>query len=392
MSTFWGSTDFYSTLIHTRRENAGEHRDLDDRLNSYICKLWFPLAVVLEWRSPLFFGVSGNNARDDDDDAASELEILVHAYLRDVHYSTRRQTIFTVVYANLNAAFVALPMAAQFGGIPIFVAAVVLICVCAGYSSCMVVNMFSEQGILCKFFVFFFSKISLHQWNLGVRTLEDLCTRGYGRTGFLIVCVFELLLSVSLMCITLDVWADISSNVLASFKHVPSRLTHRSFGLMIGAVLILPLCLLGRSMSKLRWSSTCSVICVCAALCCLIVALVCDLDGSHTGVQSRSTFKSLCSGTNNWWLLPLVVTFCVANNQVHIIVWNFWWFFFIPLSEILCCLFFSPSPFCPPMALHHHPRPHTACYPLHHVWRLWIPLQCQNRSNLDQYRLLSGIW
>lgn len=258
MSTFWGSTDFYSTLIHTRRENAG------------------------------------NNARDDDDDAASELEILVHAYLRDVHYSTRRQTIFTVVYANLNAAFVALPMAAQFGGIPIFVAAVVLICVCAGYSSCMVVNMFSEQG---------------------VRTLEDLCTRGYGRTGFLIVCVFELLLSVSLMCITLDVWADISSNVLASFKHVPSRLTHRSFGLMIGAVLILPLCLLGRSMSKLRWSSTCSVICVCAALCCLIVALVCDLDGSHTGVQSRSTFKSLCSGTNNWWLLPLVVTFCVANNQ-----------------------------------------------------------------------------
>jgi hypothetical protein len=150
---------------------------------------------------------------DDNDDNASELEILIHAYLRDVHYSTRRKTVFNVIYANLNAGLVALPMAAEFAGIPMFVLGILIIATCSGYSSYIVVSLFNEHS---------------------VRTLEDLCGRGYGRNGFILVCVFELLLSLSLMCITLDVWADISSAVFGTFRHMPSRLTHRSFGLLIG--------------------------------------------------------------------------------------------------------------------------------------------------------------
>jgi hypothetical protein len=222
------------------------------------------------------------------------LEILVHAYLRDVHYSTRRKTIFNVIYANLNAGLVALPMAAEFGGIPLFVIAVIFVAVASGYSSCIVVNLFTEQG---------------------VRTLEDLSTKGYGRSGFIITCAFELLLSLSLMCITLDVWADISSYVFSTFAHMPIQLTHRSFGLLIGSLMILPLCLFGRSMAKLGWSSIFSVISILAAVCCLVAAMACDLDGGHNGIKDRTQPKFLCRGTKLWWILPLIVTFCFANNQ-----------------------------------------------------------------------------
>jgi predicted MFS family arabinose efflux permease len=86
--------------------------------------------------------------------------------------------------------------------------------------------------------------------------------------------------------------------------------------LRAGALLILPLCLMGRSMAKLGWSSIFSVISVLAALCCLAAAMACDLDGGHDGVTHRTTPKLLSQGTKLWWLLPLIATFCFANNQV----------------------------------------------------------------------------
>lgn len=247
MSTFWGSSDFYSNLVSDR-----------------------------------------------DDDNSSELEILVHAYLRDVHYTSRKTAILNVIYSTLNVGLVALPMVAEFSGIPLFLFAVTLVAVTTGYTTCMVVNMGNEQG---------------------VRTLEDLCERAFGVTGFVLVCIFEIIFSVSLMCVTLDVWADICNSVILSFSDSPHRIRSRFFGLLVGSLLILPICLASKSMSSLRWSSYFSVLALAMAMCCLVAALMCDVSGSDNLLAAdalRRTFEP----KPLWWTLSLVVTFCFANNQV----------------------------------------------------------------------------
>ena len=69
-------------------------------------------------------------------------------------------------------------------------------------------------------------------------------------------------------------------------------------------------------MAKLGWSSIFSVMAVISALACLIAALACDLDGGHDGITARNTIDEITSVKPLWWVLPLVVTFCFANNQV----------------------------------------------------------------------------
>ena len=252
MSTFWGSSDFYSNLVSGR-----------------------------------------------DDDNSSELEVLVHAYLRDVHYTSRRKAILNVVYSTFNVGLVALPLVAEFAGIPLFVFAVILVALSSGYTTCMVISMANEQG---------------------VRTLEDLAERAFGLKGFVIVCLMEIIFSMSLMCVTLDVWADISTGVLNSFPQVPERCQNRFFGLFVGAVFILPICLYARSMSSLRFSSYFSVIAIVVSLCCLIVALFCNTGEGDSNLSSADTFRTVMEPKPLWWILSLVITFCFANNQVLYVV------------------------------------------------------------------------
>jgi amino acid permease len=248
MSLFWGSSEFYATLHSSREDNE-------------------------------------------------ELELLVHAYLRDAHYTSRRTAILNVIYSTFNVGLVALPLAAEHAGLPLFVAGIVLIAVCAGYTTSMIVDMAAECG---------------------VKTLEDLCEKAFGFRGFVFVSVSQIIFSMSLMCITLDVWADILQSIFSSHSSVvPTSLQHRYFGLLTGFCLLLPVCLRAKSLASLRWSSYFSVTAIIGALLCILAAVLCGV-GEYEEFKRKEIVVKLFEPKPLSWLLSLVATFGFSNNQVRI--------------------------------------------------------------------------
>lgn len=245
----------------------------------------------------IFFG-SGEfftNLNGNEEDG-SEFEILVQAYLRDVHYTSRNGAILNVVYATINAGLVALPMVTEYSGLPLYIAGICLISIFSGYTTCMVINMANEQG---------------------VRTLEDLGEKAFGSKGFIIVCIFEIIFSLSLMCVTLDVWAEICANAVRGFfpgmDHV--LWVHiRLIALLAGSLIILPICLVARSMASLSWSSYFSVIAIATVLCSLVAAFSVDL--GPNSVYNSDSVREIMAPKKLAWTLALVASFCFANNQV----------------------------------------------------------------------------
>ena len=174
--------------------------------------------------------LAGQLEDDDEEDCSTEFETLVQAYLRDVQYSSRRQAIFSVVYAVFNAGLVALPFVTEQCGIPIYVFSVFFMCVTSGYTASMVVKMANENA---------------------VKSMEDLAECAFGPSGFFCVCLLQIIFSFSLMCVSLEVSSDIVLRILDDYISLEDF--HLRILAVIGAsILVFPFCVIAKSLASLR--------------------------------------------------------------------------------------------------------------------------------------------
>lgn len=67
-----------------------------------------------------------------------------------------------------------------------------------------------------------------------VRTLEDLAQCAFGPNGFILVCAFQMIFSFSLMCITLDIFAEILTDVFSETSVSVWILVHRRGQVLLG--------------------------------------------------------------------------------------------------------------------------------------------------------------
>lgn len=225
-----------------------------------------------------------------------EFEVLVNAFLKDMEYTSTRQAVFNIVYSIINSGLIALPFACYLAGIPTFIAIVGGVSLISGYISIMVISMANEQR---------------------VRTLEDLAQCAFGPNGFILVCAFQMLFSFSLMVVTLSIFGEIMSDVFYETSIDLYFLTHRRGQVIIGAALILPLCILKKSMSSLRWTSYFTVMVVAAALVGVVTVYVTDVDVSDGASTRRVDSPKAAS-----WSALLIVIFCYSYNQKVFMIYS----------------------------------------------------------------------
>jgi amino acid permease len=151
-----------------------------------------------------------------------------------------------------------------------------------------------------------------------VRTLEDLAQCAFGPNGFILVCLFQMLFSFSLMCITMDIFAEIMTDVFTETSISAGILTHRRGQVMIGCVLILPLCILKKSMSSLRWTSYFTVLVVAAAILGVVTTYVTDVDIADQASMKRVFTPKYDSA----WSAILIVLFCYSYNQKVFMIYS----------------------------------------------------------------------
>lgn len=239
---------------------------------------------------------SAISSYDYDDE---EFEMLVKAFMQDIHYTTVNQAAMNIACSMVNAGLVALPFVAQEAGIPLFFFSMLALSVICGYTSVIVVSMANERR---------------------VRTLEDLAECAYGINGFLAVSIMQLLFSFSLMIITLNVWADIMSDV---FRHSDIRaafLHQRHYQIYFGAAIILPLCVLKKSMSTLRWTSFVTILAMAGAFIAVIATYVSDQQ--MTGSFSETTVKELCRPKGYWWAIIFISVYSFSCNQKVLTIYS----------------------------------------------------------------------
>ncbi|RYH32328.1 hypothetical protein EON65_00685, partial [archaeon] len=238
-------------------------------------------------------------------DYDEEFEMLVAAFLRDMDYTNVNQTSFNIIYAMINAGLIALPFAAYETGIPLFVFLISFTSLLSAYTSVMVISMANEQK---------------------VRTLEDLAECAFGPRGFFAVCFFQILFSFSLMCITLDVYADIMVDVFAGSVYAKEGFAEFILGsrlgeILLGSVVVLPLCILKTSMSSIRWTSYVTVFAVLAALIAVIATYLTDRNHENT-VTSTVELQEVCAPKSRWWFTLLLCVFVFSCNQKMMTVFS----------------------------------------------------------------------
>ena len=172
----------------------------------------------------------------------------------------------------------------------------------SAYSSVMIVRMANENN---------------------VRTLESLSEHAFGPIGFFGVCVCQILFSVTLMCIALEVWGDIISGVFQeiysssdnSFLH--ELLTTRYLTIILGGVLVLPLCLFTRSMATLSWSSYCTILAVTAGIIAVISSFYL---GEYN--EANAEYADMAVIKSDWWTIAFIITISFSYNQKAFTVYS----------------------------------------------------------------------
>lgn len=239
---------------------------------------------------------SAMSSYDYDDE---EFEMLVKAFMQDIHYTTVNQAAMNIACSMVNTGLVALPFVAQEAGIPLFVFTMLLLSIISGYTSIMVVSMANEKR---------------------VRTLEDLAECAFGIRGFFIVSILQLVFSLSLMIITLNVWADILSDVFRNTTNNNKFLHEKHYQIYFGAAIILPLCILKKSMSTLRWTSFVTILAIAGAFIAVIATYVSDQEMS--GNYSDTTIQELCRPKGYWWAIVFISVYSFSSNQKVLTIYS----------------------------------------------------------------------
>lgn len=292
--------------------------------NSYL-KLTFAIMMSLDEEPEIDFDnqlVSHGNSENEteassvpnfessnpDVDEDYEFEVLVQAYMRDAHYSSQQGSLVKIFHAILNASVVVLPFAACHAGLPLYMGLIMFMALCSAYSSVLIVRMASDQKI---------------------RTFEGLAEYAFGPIGFFVVCGCQLLFSMTLMCISLDVWADVIDSVstevmtrTASNALLYDVLTSRNSVVILGGLLVFPFCLFTKSMVSLAWSSYLTILAVVVGLVAVIGSFyVGNYTHTSTGGEDER-YDSVLTVKPNWWIAVFVVTLCFSYNQKAFVVYN----------------------------------------------------------------------
>mmetsp|Transcript_57340 Transcript_57340/g.112890 ORF Transcript_57340/g.112890 Transcript_57340/m.112890 type:complete len:753 (+) Transcript_57340:109-2367(+) len=222
-----------------------------------------------------------------------EFENLVNSLMRDKDKISVNQAALNITYTIINAGLIAIPFTAYNAGIPLFIAVVVIMSLISGYVAVMVINMANQKK---------------------VRTLEDLAEVCGGPNFFLCVCAFQILFSFSMMCVTLAIWADVMSDVFSS-SSLSGGLHHllatRRGEVLVGATIVLPLCVFKRSMISLRWTAYLTVCAVAFCMSAVVIAFFAHKEGPSLDTSAMD----LITPQSEWWTVMFVVVFCFSYNQ-----------------------------------------------------------------------------
>jgi len=197
--------------------------------------------------------------------------------MHDRDYISVNNAALNITYTIINAGLIAIPYTTYNAGIPLFIGVVVLMSIISYYVAVMVIDMANQKR---------------------VRTLEDLAEVCGGGKLFLLVCAFQVLFSFSMMCVTLNVWADVMSDVFQTNSisgPVSDLLTTRRGQVLLGAVIVLPLCIFKRSMISLRWTAYLTVCAVAFCLMSVVIAYFAHEEGPSLGTKSCFSCHSLFS-------------------------------------------------------------------------------------------------
>ena len=256
----------------------------------------------------------GEKIGDDED-----FELLVAAYMRDAHYQSRSQAIANIVYATMNAGFVALPYACYQVGVPLFIFCVVLVSCISGYTTTMVMAIATQHGI------------AESPSSQVPRTLEDLSEIAYGFKGYCIVAVIQILLSLTLMCMSLEVWGEIISSVASTHLEgvaMPAAwawlLTSREGVSILGGLIVLFPVLTSTTMASLKWTSYTTFLGIVATLVAVATAFISPAIrvSSLSDIDSEEGATEALSVKSDWWVVALIITLCFSYNQKAMTVYS----------------------------------------------------------------------
>ncbi len=90
---------------------------------------------------------------------------------------------------------------------------------------------------------------------------------------------------------------------------------------VIGSLLILPLCLFKKSMSTLRWTSYVTVMAVFAGLLAIVATYFTDKDMKEEMFPNQSV-EHLVFPKNQWWALIFISGFCYSSNQKVLTIYS----------------------------------------------------------------------
>lgn len=236
-------------------------------------------------------GRSSEDGVDDDDDGDydPEFEQLVTSFMHDRDYIGVNQTALNLAYTIINASLVSIPFTAYTAGLPLFITVMISISIASSYAAVMVVQMANEKR---------------------VKTLEDLAEICGGSKLFLIVCVFQISSSFAMMCITLLVWADVTSDVFRRNNIENYLLSYRNGQIIVGAILILPLCLFTKSMISLKYSAMLTVFSF--LFCVITVTITYYTDSTH---EFGSKLETIAQPKSLWWATCSFAIFYYSYNQ-----------------------------------------------------------------------------
>ncbi|KAJ1402817.1 transmembrane amino acid transporter protein-domain-containing protein, partial [Ochromonadaceae sp. CCMP2298] len=215
-----------------------------------------------------------------------EFETLVVVLMKNQDRVDVNQAAMNITYTIINAGLIALPFVAYNAGIPLFIAVVVCVALLSSYVAVMVIAMANEKR---------------------APTLEDLAEVVGGVNFFLFVCAIQVLFSLSMMVCSLDVWADVMADVFRNYVDA-DVLGMRRCQVLIGGLIVLPLCLFKKSMVSLRWTAYFTVFAVAA---CVAAVAATYLSKQSVGTTTAQALQP----KSQWWTVIYVIVFCFSYNQ-----------------------------------------------------------------------------
>ena len=240
-----------------------------------------------------------------------------------------RQSSVNLVYTAMNAGIVSLPFACRVLGLPLFCVVLGINALVSYYLSTMAVKMADENSL---------------------PTLEDLGGRAFGSRGLLTMCVGQICFSVLLIVASFLIWGDTVPLVITEnfpgvdfsstffgteegtddFTTGGDRGSNNFFSrnvcvdcipvLVLGAVMVLPLCY-RKNVASLVWCSRLSVVAMVCALMSVVVSLFAQIGNGKIGGSNIQ--KLMSPGPGWWWAGITSVNFCFFPiNQRVFYVYN----------------------------------------------------------------------